>query len=210
MTLGRFGQFTLPRLFKFAPFWLLAVLLLGVAAANPVLAQFQFHWNTLTHFEAGVALAAFFLVVIVYFIGDHMAAPLAKTIAGDVAVARQLLDACTEKSDAHFQQEQERIKNEFETSKQTFNRNGGRAARDIEQVRGVQPTTISAKTSRLLQKNEQWWQRELAQLKQRHDETLVRLKEEDAAKSRQLAETNKTLVAQIESDHRAGWQKIGS
>jgi DNA segregation ATPase FtsK/SpoIIIE, S-DNA-T family len=204
--LDRFGHFLLPRIFKFLPIWLLVALLLAVVAADPILAHFG--RNDISHFEASAALTAFFLAIIIYFIGGHLAAPLAKTIAGDVVTARQLLNACTEKSAVRFQQEQERIKNEFETSKQTFNQEWRQAARDIEQVRGVQPTTISAKASRLLQMNEQWWQRELDRLQQRHDETLVRLKEDDAAQVRQLAETHKSRTVQIESDHQAGWQKL--
>ena len=142
------------------------------------------------------------------FLAAARAAPLAKTIAADMAKMRRLFDACAEKSDTHFQQEQERIKDEFETSKQTFNQEWRQAARDIEQVRGIQPTTISAKASRLLQKNEQWRQRELGRLQERHAETLVRLKEEDAAQVRQIAEAHKTQMAQIEADHRARWQEL--
>ena len=204
--LGDFGKFILPKIFRFVPFWLLAVVLLGVAAADPVLAHFG--RNDINDFEAGAALVAFFLVVIVYFLGGRAAAPLARSVAGDVATARRLLNACTEKSATHLQQEQERIKTEFEISKQTFNQEWRQAARDIEQVRGIQPTTISAKSSRLLQKNEQWWQRELGRLQERHAEALVSLKTQDAAQVRQLAETHKSRMAQIESDHQAGWQKL--
>jgi hypothetical protein len=190
--LGRFGKFPLPKLFKFLPFSLLAVILLGLAAADPVLAHFGH--NLVSDLEAGTALAAFFAVVIIYFIGGHLAAPLARTIAADLAKMRRLFEACTEKSAAHFQQEQERIKNDFETSKQTFNQEWRQAVRDIGQIRGAQPTAISAKASRLLQKNGLWWQRELGRLQQRHDEALTDLKAQDAAGVRQLAETHRLLT----------------
>jgi S-DNA-T family DNA segregation ATPase FtsK/SpoIIIE len=204
--LGRFGKFPLPKLFKFLPFSLLAVILLGLAAADPVLAHFGH--NLVSDLEAGTALAAFFAVVIIYFIGGHLAAPLARTIAADLAKMRRLFEACTEKSAAHFQQEQERIKNDFETSKQTFNQEWRQAVRDIGQIRGAQPTAISAKASRLLQKNGLWWQRELGRLQQRHDEALTDLKAQDAAGVRQLAETHRLLTAQIASDQQAGWQAL--
>jgi hypothetical protein len=204
--LGRFGKFPLPKLFGFLPFWLMAVLLLGVALADPVLAHFG--RNLISHLEAGIALALLLAVTAIYFLGGRPAAPLAKMIAGDVATARRLFEAGTEKSNTHFQLEQERIKNEFETSKQTFNQEWRQAVRDIGQLRGVQPTAISAKASRLLQKNELWSQRELGQLQQRHTEAGARLKAEDAAQVRQLAETHKTGMAQIESDHQVRWQEL--
>jgi DNA segregation ATPase FtsK/SpoIIIE, S-DNA-T family len=204
--LERFGKFPLPRLFRFFPFWLVAALLLGVALADPVLAHFG--RDIISHLEAVFAVVALLMVAVIYFLGGRTAAPLARTIAGDVASARRLLDAGTEKSSTHFQQEQERIKNEFETSKQTFNQEWRQAARDIGQVRGVQPTTISAKASRLLQKNEVWWQREIGRLQQRHDATLIDLKAQDGAQVRQLAETHKVLMAQIQSDHDRQWQEL--
>ena len=204
--LGRFGKFILPKFFKFVPFWLLAVILLGVAAADPVLVHFG--RNGISDFDAGMALTGFVLVTVVYIFSDGSAAPFAKTMACSLATARRLLDVSAEKSDAHFQQEQGRIKIEFETTKQTFNQEWRQAVRDIGQVRGEQPTAISAKASRLLQKNEQWLQREFRQLQESHDEAMLRLKEEDAAQVRQLAETYKTLTAQIESDHQARWREL--
>jgi energy-coupling factor transporter ATP-binding protein EcfA2 len=206
--LGRFGKFALPKLFRFLPFWLMAMLLLGVALADPVLAHFG--RNLISHLEASIALAVLLAVTAIYFLGGRPAAPLAKMIAGDVATARRLFEAGTEKSNTHFQLEQERIKNEFETSKQTFNQEWRQAVRDIGQLRGVQPTAISAKASRLLQKNELWSQRELGQLQQRHTEAGARLKAEDAAQVRQLAETHKTGMAQIESDHQVRWQELAT
>ena len=98
--LKRFGKFPLPVIFKFLPVWLLSVLLLGVAAANPVLAHF--HRNDISRLEAGLALGGFFLVVIFYFLGGRAAAPLATAIAGDVAKMRRLFDVCIEKSAVHL------------------------------------------------------------------------------------------------------------
>jgi S-DNA-T family DNA segregation ATPase FtsK/SpoIIIE len=204
--LDRFGEFAMPKLFRFLPFWFVAALLLGGVAANPILAHFG--RNMISHLEARIALAGLLVVAAAYIIGGRTAAPLARIIAGDVASARRLFDACTEKSGAHIQQEQERIEQEFESAKQTFNQEWRQAARDIGHLRGVQPTAISAKASRILQKNEHWRQGELGRLQQRHDEALVSLKAQDAAAVRQLAEAHKTLTAQIESDHRTRWREL--
>ena len=204
--LKRFGKLPLPLIFRFLPVWLLSVLLLGVAAANPVLAHF--HRKDISRLEAGIALGGFFLVVIVFFLGGRAAAPLATAIAGDVAKMRRLFDACIEKSAAHLQSEQARIKNEFETAKQTFNLEWRQAVRDISQSRSTNATVISEKASRLVQKNQQWRGAELEQIEQRHAVVLARLKAEDAAQVRKTAEAHQTKMAQVEAVHQHRWQEL--
>jgi len=204
--LKRFGKFPLPVIFKFLPVWLLSVLLLGVAAANPVLAHF--HRNDISRLEAGLALGGFFLVVIFYFLGGRAAAPLATSIAGDVAKMRRLFDACIEKSAVHLGLEQARIKNEFETAKQTFNLEWRQAVRDISQSRSTNATVISEKASRLVQKNQQWRHAELEQIQQRHAGVLARLKAEDAAQVRKTADAHQTKMAQVEAVHQHRWSEL--
>jgi hypothetical protein len=204
--LKRFGKFPLPVIFKFLPVWLLSVLLLGVAAANPVLAHFR--RNDISRLEAGIALGGFILVVIVYFLGGRAAAPLATAIAADVAKMRRLFDACIEKSAAHLQSEQARIKNEFETAKQTFHQEWRQAVRDISQSRSTNATLISEKASRLAQKNQQWRRAELEKIQQCHAEVLARLKAEDAAQVRKTADAHQTKMAQVEAVHQHRWSEL--
>ena len=204
--LNRFGKFPLPKLFKFIPIWLVAVLLLGVASADPVLAHF--HRTGISHLQAGAALAGFFVVAIIFFIGGRSAAPLAKTIGGDLARMRRQFDACLEKSAAHLQSEQERIKTEFETSKQTFHQEWRQAVRDISQSRSSNAKVISEKASRLFRKNELWQQAQLDALQQRHAEIVVRLKAADAAEVKKIAEGYQTKIAQLEAGHQRHWQEL--
>ena len=204
--LKRFGKLPLPLIFKFLPVWLLAALLLGIASADPVLAHF--HRNVVSHLQSGAALAAFFLVAIVYFFGGRAAAPLATAIAGDVAKMRRLFDACIEKSAAFLQSEQARIKNEFETAKQTFNQEWRQAVRGISQSRSTNATVINEKASRLVQKNQLWHGAELEQIQQRHVKVLARLKTEDAAKVRKIYEAHQTKMAQVEAIHQHRWQEL--
>jgi len=205
--LKRFGKFPLPLMFRFLPVWLLSALLLAIAAAHPVLARF-FDLDTITQFEAGIALAAFVLVVVVYFVGGQLAAPPARTIAGDLAKMRRLFDACAEKSVAHLQSEQARIENEFETAKNNFNQEWRQAVRNISESRSTNSTVISEKAARLSQKNERWYRTELEQIQPRQAEIVARLKVEDAAQVRQIAEAHKAKMAQIEGEHQRRWQEL--
>jgi len=206
--LQRFGKFPLPKLFKFLPVWLVAGLLLAGAAAEPVLTHF--HRNDVTPVEAGLALGAFFLVVIVFFLGGRTAAPPATAIAAGIARMRRLFDACVEKSGSHLQAEHERIKLEFETLKQSFNQEWRQAVRDLSQSRSNNSTLISEKAARLAQKNERWRDAELDRIQQRYAATVARLKTEDAAKVRQIAEARQTKLTQAENDHQRRWSELAA
>ena len=206
--LKQFKKKPLPVVFKFLPVWLLTVPLLGVAAAKPVLEHFGRHDVSPT--IAGAALAAFFIIALINFLGRRAAAPLATTIAGDLAKMRRLFDVCVEKSVTHLQAEQARIKTEFETSKQNLNQDWRQAVRGIRSVRNTQPTVANDQAARLMQENEQWRQRELSHLEQRHTETLARLKAEDAAQFQQIAAAHKTRMTQLEADHQRRWQVLAT
>jgi len=206
--LQRFGKFPLPKLFKILPVWLVAGLLLAGAAAEPVLTHF--HRYDVTPVEAGLALGAFFLVVIAFFLGGRAAAPQATAIAAGITRMRQLFDACVEKSGGHLQAEHERIKQEFETLKQSFNQEWRQAVRDLSQSRSNNSTVISDKAARLGQKNERWRDAELDRIQQRYAATVARLKTEDAAQVRQIAEAHQTKLAQAENDHQRRWSELAA
>jgi hypothetical protein len=206
--LARFEIFLPPKIFRFLPVWLLAALLLGVALADPVLGHFRRH--TISHFEAGLALAAFVLVAIVYFLGGRVAAPLATVVAGDLAGARRLFDVCIEKSAAHLQSEQERVKNEFEETKRRLNQEWRQAVRGISRLRGEQPVVVDNKAARLAQKNERWRQAELERVQLRYAAAMTQLKTADRERVRQIAEAHKTRMAQIEGEHQRRWQELAA
>ena len=203
---GRFRKLPLPLLFKFLPVWLLAAVCLGGVAANPVLAYF--HRNDVTQLEAGIALAAFFLVIVIYFIGGHLSAPLAKTIAGDLARMRRLFDVCSEKSVAHLKSESARIEKEFETAKNNFNHEWRQAVREISDSRSTNSKVISEKAARIVQKNDRWHRTQLERIQPRHAEVMARLRAEDSAQARQIAEAYKTKTAQLEGEHQQRWREL--
>jgi hypothetical protein len=204
--IGRFGKSPLPKLFKFLSVWLLAAVCLGGAVAGPVLAHFG--RNVITPVETGIAVGAFVLVIVAYFLGGSTAAPLAKTIAGDLAKMRRLFDVCAEKSVAHLKSEQARIENEFETTKNNFNYEWRLAVRDISDSRSSNSSVISQKAARIVQKNEAWHRAAIERIQPSHAEALARLKAEDAAQIRQISEAHQTKMAQIESGHARLWQEL--
>jgi hypothetical protein len=202
----RFGKFPLPLIFKFLPLWLLAALLLGVVAANPALEHF--HRNGISRLEAGIALASFFAVAVIYFLGGRLAAPPASSIAGDIAKMRRLFDVCVEKSAAHLESEQARIKTEFDTARQTFNQEWRQAVRDISQSRSSNSSLISEKAARLVKKNQQWHRSALDQNRRHGVEALARLQADAAAQAREIAAAHKIKMAQLEGAHQSRWREL--
>ena len=204
--LTQFRKLPLPLVFKFLPVWLLAVILLGVAAADPV--GTHFGKTLVSHALAGGALGGFVVVMLVYFIGGSLASRLATSIAGDLAAARRVFDVCAEKSAAHLAQEQERLKNEFEETKKNFNQEWRQAARSISTQRGEQPLVVAARAAQIVQKSEQRQEAKLERIQRRYNDTIATLKTADKLKVEQLAAAYKARMMQLESDHQSHWQEL--
>jgi DNA segregation ATPase FtsK/SpoIIIE, S-DNA-T family len=204
--LSRFNKFPLPKIFKFLPVWLLAAVFLAMAAADPVLAHFG--KNIIPHVVALAALAAFVVTVALYFIGGSMAAPLAKMIASDLAKARRLFDVCVEKSAAHLQSEQERIKNEFDETKRAVNAEWRQATKGIAARRGEEPMVIAEKAARLSKKHDHWHRVAMEKLQKRHEDAVAQLKAVDLVQFQALSEAHEIRVSQIEGDYQQRWQEL--
>jgi len=204
--LARFQSFLFPRIFRFVPIWLVGLLILGVAAADPILAHFGRH--DVSHPEAGVAVAVLLLLVAIHWFGGRAAAPVAAVIAGNLARSGRLLAAGREKSEVHHQQEQERIKTEFKNNKQAVNQGWRQAVKDINYRRDTWPAAVAQKASLLVEKVEQWSRAELEQIQQRQAEILARLKKEDLEQIQQIAGTHEARLADIEKNHQRHWQEL--
>jgi hypothetical protein len=203
-----FGKIPLRRIFKFLPVWSLWVILLAGGVSVLILAHFG--KIAIARVEEGVAFAAWLLVLVTYYLGVKAAVPVAKIIAGDLAKARRLFDVCAEKSAAHLQSEQERIKNEFEEAKWARNQEWRQAVKGISSLRGEQPARIAEKAARVAQKNEQWHRAALERIQPRHELALAQLKAMDREQVRQIAEAHKTRMAQIEGEHQGRWQELAA
>ncbi|HUC84289.1 MAG TPA: hypothetical protein VL970_03780, partial [Candidatus Acidoferrales bacterium] len=204
--IARFKKLPLPLLFRFLPFWLLAVALLGVAAADPIGQHFGKIW--MSHSAAGFASAGFVLVTAIYFLGGRLAAPAATTLAGDLARARRLFEACLDKSAAHWQNEQARIKSGFEETKQAFNQAWRRAVRDISSRRGEEPAVINDKAARIAAGIERQREAALERLQKHQTERLADLKAADQAQFQALAGAHQARMSQFETGHKRQWEQL--
>ncbi len=205
--LARFGKVPLPLFFRFLPVWLPVVVLVGVAAADPVGARLLGK-PLVSQLTASLALGAALLLALIHFVGGRMAAPAAKSIAGDLARARRLLEVCLEKSATHLEQEQARLKQEFEETKRALNQAWKQAVKSISNRRGEEPAVVDAKAAQVAGKNERQHELRLDRIQTRYHDIMAGLKAADKAQFAQLLAGHQTRMTQLETEHQRHWQEL--
>ncbi len=183
---AQFKKFPLPKIFKFLPIWLLTILLLAAGAAAFVLPRFGV--KVISAPESGIALGALVIVWLVYIFGNRAAAPLAKTIAGDLAKARRVLDAAAEKAELRYTQDQERIRADFFNIVRDLNQEWRHAVRGAMELRGARPVSSDEQAQRATQKNERLHRAKLAEIETNHTAILARLREESETEAKKFSE----------------------
>jgi S-DNA-T family DNA segregation ATPase FtsK/SpoIIIE len=201
-----FRKQPLPALFRFLPWWLLAIALLGVAAADPVGA----HWgkSLVPHLVAGIALGLFVVVVVLHFVSANAGSAAALVIAGDLAAARRIYDVCFEKSSTYLQSEEERIKNEFEETKRTLNQEWKLTARSISGRRSDEPAQVDERAARMADRGQRQYERQLARIDELHTAAIATLKAADQIQFNQIAEGHKARMTVLEAEHQRQWREL--
>jgi hypothetical protein len=205
---AEFKKLPLPLLFRLVPVWLVAPVLLAGAAVDPIGAHWGRHW--VSHPVAGVAFGLLMLVVVAYVLGGRQAAPAAGALADKLARARRLFEACLEKSAAYFQTEQERIKGEFEQTKENLNQTWRQAAREITARRSEEPAAVNDKAARIGGRIAKWREAALDQIEMGHARRLADLKTADQAQFQSLNEAHERRLQQFDEDHRRHWRELES
>ena len=206
--LGRFRRFIWPQVFRWLPIWLVLALLAGAGAAVPVLRHFGL--NTVTWRETGIAICGFAALAAAYLFGGSGAAPVARSVAGNLARARRLLDACLEKSRSHYEQEQQRIKTEFEETNHALSQEWRQTVKGALELRGARPMQVDEQAQRAYPKNEQLHRAQLERMERNHTTTLSRLREEADAAAQKLAQSHAARQARLEKDYQSGWKTLES
>jgi S-DNA-T family DNA segregation ATPase FtsK/SpoIIIE len=199
--LVRFKKSPLPQLFRFLPVWLVGLILLGVAVADPVSQHFGRH--VITHAHAAIALAALVVVLVFYLIGLRVAGPLAKILAEDFRRARWLLATSSERAATYHQTELDRIEQKFQQTTSEVNQEWKRASKEIALRRNTRPSDLEDRFPRLNQRNEQFQQTELQRIQQAHDEAVAQLREEAQAQAGRFVDEHKTTMAISEKNYQA-------
>jgi S-DNA-T family DNA segregation ATPase FtsK/SpoIIIE len=201
--LKRFRKLLLLRLFKYWPAWL-AIILCEI----PLVFE-HYGFKPDSQWKAGWAvLASLAVVFVLRYVARRGALPLATGIADSLGKARRLHDACFEKSDAHYQQELERIKTEFETTTRTVDQELKHTIARAGELRVACRMTSDGKAFRILETNDRLYRAKVAQLEQEHAGAANQLKR--TAEVRQKAETEASASREqkFTSEYDAQWQKL--
>jgi DNA segregation ATPase FtsK/SpoIIIE, S-DNA-T family len=204
--LERFKQFPLPKLFRFVPAWLLTlVMLAGVA----VLVMDHLQMKMIVPVSgAGVVAGLMLVLLAVYFFGMGGASPLAKSIAGDLAKVRRLLDATAEKAEQRYQQDQQRLRAEYEAAISGLNQEWRAAEKGVINLRGARPVSTDEKAARIFQRHEEQHRAALARLTKEHPEILERLKQATELDEEKMTGAHAAKMAKLEADYQSNWQAL--
>src|SRR5581483_11040734 len=148
----RFRQIPLLKLFRVLPLWLFGVLLLGFAAAVPVLPHFGVQQFSLR--DSGIAAGVFVVVLAVYFFARHRASAPALALADKLAQARRLVDAAAENAAARWEGEQQRVKAEFEGANRELSQQWRQTIKGAIDLRGTRPAEVDEQAQRAVATNE--------------------------------------------------------
>jgi hypothetical protein len=204
--LDRFRNFLLPWLFKFVPMWLVTLLLLGYAVAGAVLQHFGV--KTISWPQAGASASAFLVAVILFLYGKRGTSPSATAIAGNLARARRLHDACFEKANLRCVQDQKRIQTEFEETNRALSQQWKQTVKEAIDMLSGRPMEIDEKARRIYRKHEQIHERKLHRIELDYRDRVDLLKHGAKAQARQLADAHAAKMARLDSDFQAVWRTL--
>lgn len=202
----KFDAALLPRLFRFVPVWPLAVVLLLLAIAHPVLAHFGSH--AVSGPAAIAALAALVMLLALSFFAAGAAGPAAGAVAALFLKARDMLGGGVEKIDAYYQQERERIYAEFQANEHALNQRWKEGARNLARLGTSLPMQIDDKALRIHQTNLKHGAAQIARIQARHAEAMARMQAESNALTRQLLNDYEARKRQMEQEHAADWVQL--
>jgi DNA segregation ATPase FtsK/SpoIIIE, S-DNA-T family len=206
--LGRLKRVVLMRTGRYFPIWLSIILLL-IGGACLVPAVQNAVGKDFPAQPAGIGiLAAAGVLIIVRLIGRFQAGPAVNGLAGDLARARRLHDACFEQAELRFRAEQEQIKGGFETTTRGFDQEWKQATREAINLLDARPKEIDEQALRVTRKSEQLYRARLQQLERDQPNVLARLRQEGEAGRRQLAETHAATLAAIAAEQETAYQQL--
>jgi hypothetical protein len=191
------------RALKFIPVWI--VLSLG---AFPLLLH-QFGSDSSAYLRAGGAAVAGFLVI---FVLRHFAvsgaAPLVAAVSEKLAQARRLQAACSEKSEAHYQQEIQRIAAEYENTTKTVDRDLKRAIANAGEQRVARRMESDSRAFRILARNDQLHRRRLEKIESERTSAIEHLTQASEVRTKAVVAASRQRESALNAEYQKQWQAI--
>ncbi|HVM46631.1 MAG TPA: FtsK/SpoIIIE domain-containing protein [Candidatus Acidoferrum sp.] len=201
--LRRFRRHLVLRLFKYWAGWLIIFLCLV-----PLIFQ---HWgyNRASQWKAAWAVLAGVVVLFgARYLSRRQALPLATAIAEGLGNARRLHDAAFARSDAHYAEEVERIKTEFETTTRTVDLELRKTVARAGERRVACRMASDGKAFRALERNERLYRARLQKLEREHADAADQLKRTAEVRRKAEAEASAGREQKFTAEHKAHWQEL--
>jgi hypothetical protein len=191
------------RALKYVPVWI--VLALG---AVPLL-QSQFGSGASAWLKAGGAAAAGFLVVYVLrHLAVSGATPLVGAISEKLAQARRLHDACSRKSEAHYQQEIQRLATEHEDTTKAVDRDLKRALAQAGEQRVSRRMENDGRAFGILARNDQLHRRRLEKIEHERTSAIEHLTQASEVRTRAVVAASQQREGAMNAEYQQQWQAI--
>jgi len=203
--LARFRRKLPLRLLRYWPLWL--VLALG---AIPLLYGLRPPGSAPLSLPAaaGVAAAAFALIFILRHLAARSARPLTDSLAAAAAKARLLHNACQQKAETHFQQEQQRLQAQSQSTSQTVDQQLKQILAQAGQERVSCQTRVDERTLRAFARNDRLHALKLERLARQHAATLDGLTRQAEANRQALIAAGDGQERIVQAGYEADWQAL--
>lgn len=196
---------TLPKLFRYAPLWvqMFVALVLGAMLGSWIATM-------PLALRAGGALAVglIFLSLVLYFVAESRARPLAKTLAAELRAARGILGAGTEESPASVEQKQQRLQQAFDIACVEIEAQRGRADEIEATFRERGKAKLQVQPPRLLAKIQATLDAQLKHIQEQRVEQLAGVEHDESGKRSTLGESSSVELAAIEKEEQEKWKEL--
>ncbi len=203
--LEAFRDLKLVRLLRWLVLWI--ALALCELALVPILSNYgitSFGWR-----EAGVATGGTLVVLLALrFWAQAKGRPPAETLSRTLAKARRIHDLCDHTSRQHYQQELERLKNDFAQRTQQADQRLKQSLAEAGDLRVACRMRSDQRTVRANTRNERLYRARLERQEREHHENLQRLAQAGEVRAQALRSGSEQVLKRLSAEYEAARQAL--
>ncbi len=203
--LTAFKKFVMPRFFGAMPVSLLIVLITLLHAAVGGLLVYN---KAEALYIGAVGVSAFWMLLMVvffYLAGKKNASESAGNIAKLLGRSRQLVDACSLDSDAHYKQQVALIEGAHSDRIAEQKRKFNAVMQEAEAMKATYPQKIEDQNVRVGQKFEQSREQALAQLNATHEQNLQALRTAAETSKQDILQSKEGGLSEVGTTYESNW-----
>ena len=204
--LARFRRNLLVGLFKYLPAWLLVGLAGCAFAAAAFLPQAGI--NGISWRNADFAAGGLAVLLVIRFVARGQAQPLARALSTALAQARHLHDAAHQRSETHYQEEMERIKDGFLATTQTADQKLKQGLAHAGERRVSCRMSSDERAVRVNSRNEGFHRAASERLTRGYGDALERLKSGALVRIKSLADASDEKVRTLTGEYETAWKAL--